>query len=71
MNIAFVCIVTHGYHMNVAYPAGKTNAPNVGKSCLRRVHTIISYILKKMLDEISCNDCWVNTVLMNLVMSKN
>jgi len=47
MNIAFVCIVTHGYYMNVAHPAGKTNVQIAGKLCLKKVHTIISYILKK------------------------
>jgi len=34
--------------MNVVNPAGKTNAPSVEKSCLRRVHIIINYILKRL-----------------------
>jgi hypothetical protein len=39
------------YLMNGAYPAGRINVLHAEKSCLKKVHTITGYFLKKKKDK--------------------
>jgi len=52
-------------------PCRENKCPNCGKIMFKEGSYHHQLYLKKILDEISCNNCWVNTDLMNLVMSKN